>query len=140
MGGLVERSSTADDLIDELDRSAAQRGYPAFLRCDNGPELGCAAMADWARDRLGLAFIPPGQPWRNGYIESFNSRVRDECLNINIFWSLAHAGVVIGDWKHEYNHHRPLRPRLPGASPLRRHLRPSEDQKQLELLTHIVIR
>jgi putative transposase len=64
-------------------------------------------MADWACDRVGLAFIPPGQPWRNGYIESFNSRVRDECLNINIFWSLAHARVVIGDWKYQYNHHRP---------------------------------
>jgi hypothetical protein len=53
------------------------------LRCDNGPELPCAAMADWADGRVGLLFIPPGQPWRNGYIESFKSRVRDECLNIN---------------------------------------------------------
>jgi transposase InsO family protein len=78
LGGLVERSITADVLIDELDRLAAQRGYPAVLRCDNGPELACAALADWACDRVGLAFIPPGQ--RNGYIESFNSRVRDECL------------------------------------------------------------
>src|ERR1700742_1332928 len=107
LGGLVERSVTADVLIDELDRLATHRGYPAVLRCDNGPELACAATADWAGDRLLLAFIPPGQPWRNGYIESFNSRVRDECLNINIFWSLAHARVVIGDWKYQYNHHRP---------------------------------
>jgi transposase InsO family protein len=45
--------------------------------------------------------------WRNGYVESFNSRVRDECLNINIFWSLTQARVIISDWKHEYNHHRP---------------------------------
>ena len=107
LGGLVERCVTADDLIDELDRLATQRGYPTVLRCDNGPELACAAMTDWAGDRLLLAFIPPGQPWRNGYIESFNSRVRDECLNINIFWSLAHARVVIADWKYQYNHHRP---------------------------------
>ena len=49
--------------------------------------------------------VPDAQPWRNGYIESFNSRVRDEC-NINMFWSLTHARVVITDWKHEYNHHR----------------------------------
>jgi putative transposase len=55
-----------------------------------------------------ITVILPGQPWRNGYIESFNSRVRDECLNINIFWSLAHARVVIADWKYQYNHHRPL--------------------------------
>jgi putative transposase len=51
-----------------------------------------------------LHFIPPGAPWRNGYVESFNSRIRDECLNINSFWSLAQASVVIGDWKHDYNH------------------------------------
>ena len=72
-----------------------------MLRCDNGPELACEAMADWAGERVGLSFIPPGEPWRNGYVESFNSRVRDECLNINIFWSLAQARVVISDWKDE---------------------------------------
>lgn len=76
------------------------------VRCDNGPELACTAMADWAGQRVGLSFIPPGEPWRNGYIESFNSRVRDECLNINTFWSLTQARVVIADWKAEYNHHR----------------------------------
>jgi putative transposase len=106
LGGLVERSITADVLIDELDRLAAQRGYPAVLRADNGPELACNAMADWAGQRVGLSFIPPGEPWRNGYVESFNSRVRDECLNINLFWSLAQARVVISDWKEDYNHHR----------------------------------
>ena len=77
-----------------------------MLRCDNGPELACEAMADWATDRVGLAFIPPGQLWRNGYIESINGRVRDECLNINSFWSLDHARVVITDWKDEFNHRR----------------------------------
>jgi putative transposase len=106
LGGLVDRSITGDDLIDELDRLAQLRGYPAVLRCDNGPELACAAMADWAGERIGLHFIPPGEPWRNGYIESFNSRVRDECLNINIFWSLAQARVIITDWKDDYNHRR----------------------------------
>jgi transposase InsO family protein len=106
LGGLVDRSITSDKLIDELDRLAADRGYPAVLRCDNGPELACTAMADWAGERVGLAFIPPGQPWRNGYIESFNGRLRDECLNLHLFWSLAHTRVVISDWKTEYNHHR----------------------------------
>jgi putative transposase len=94
-------------LIGELNRLAAERAYPAVLRCDNGPELACAAMADWAGDRVGLCFIPPGEPWRNGYVESFNSRIRDECLNINVFWSLAQARVVISDWKREYNWLRP---------------------------------
>jgi putative transposase len=73
---------------------------------DNGPELACAAMTDWAGSHVGLHFIPPGEPWRNGYVESFNARVRDECLNINTFWSLTQARIVIGDWKHDYNHHR----------------------------------
>ncbi len=58
LGGLVTRSVTADVLIDELDRLALRRGYPAVPRCDNGPELACPAMADWASDRVGLAFIP----------------------------------------------------------------------------------
>jgi putative transposase len=106
LGGLVERSITGERLIDELDRLAADRGDPAVLRADNGPELACEAMTDWAGQRVGLSFIPPGEPWRNGYVESFNSRVRDECLNINIFWSLAQARVVISDWKEDYNHHR----------------------------------
>ncbi len=88
-------------------RRGGERGcYPTVLRCDNGPELACGAMADWAAGQVGLHFIPPGEPWRNGYIESFNSRIRDECLNINSFWSLAQARVVISDWKHDYNHHR----------------------------------
>jgi putative transposase len=108
LGGMVERSITGEDLITELDRLAALRGaYPAVLRCDNGPELACAAMTEWASEHVGLHFIPPGEPWRNGYVESFNSRVRDECLNINTFWSLTQAQVVvIGDWKHDYNHYR----------------------------------
>jgi putative transposase len=105
LGGLVERSITADTLIDQLDQLAAERGHPGVLRCDKGPELACAAMADWAGEQVGLSFIPPGQPWRNGYIESINGRLRDECLNINLFWSLTQARVVIGDWKAEYNHH-----------------------------------
>ena len=106
LGGLVARSITADTLIDELDVIGAGRGYPRVLRCDNGPELACTAMADWAGERIGLAFIPPGEPWKNGYIESFNGRVRDECLNLNLFWSLTQARVIINDWKDEYNNHR----------------------------------
>jgi putative transposase len=86
---LVERNITGRRLIDERDRLAVNWRYPAVLRCDNGPELACAAMADWAGERVGLPFIAPGELWRNGYVESFNSRVRDERPTINIFWSLA---------------------------------------------------
>lgn len=108
LGGLVERSITADKLADELDRIVEARGTsPAVLRLDNGPEMIAAALAEWAGTRTGMLFIPPGEPWKNPFIESFNSRLRDECLNINLFWSLAHARVTIGDWKEEYNHDRP---------------------------------
>ncbi|OYN84458.1 IS3 family transposase, partial [Parenemella sanctibonifatiensis] len=105
-GGLVDRSITATKLTDHLEALVAVRGAPATLRCDNGPELISEAMARWAGTRTGLSYIPPGSPWRNGYIESFNSRIRDECLNINTFYSLLHARVVISDWKTEYNHDR----------------------------------
>jgi len=107
LGGMVQRGITGQHLIGELVRLAAERGtYPAVLCCDNGPELACSAMADWAGGRVGLHVIPPGESWRNGYVESFNSRIRDECLNINSFWSLAQARVIISDWKYDYNHHR----------------------------------
>lgn len=106
IGGLVERSITADRFIAHLEELVAEYGSPMVLRCDNGPEFISETLADWAGTKTGLSFIPPGQPWRNGYVESFNARLRDECLNINSFYSLLHAQVVIGDWKHGYNHDR----------------------------------
>jgi putative transposase len=106
LGGLVERNITGRHLIDELDRLAVDRGYPAVLRCDNGPELACAAMADWAGERVGLHFGHPSSPGATAISSRFNSRVRDECLNINMFWSLAQARAVISDWKADYNHRR----------------------------------
>jgi transposase InsO family protein len=103
VGNLVERSITAERLTAHLDDLVAARGAPSVLRSDNGPEFISEAMADWAGTRTGLFYIPPGTPWNNGYVESFNSRLRDECLNINSFYSLLHARVVISDWKAEYN-------------------------------------
>ena len=103
LGGIVDRSITADRVIAQLDSLIVERGNPRVLRSDNGPEFISQAMADWAGQTTGLAYIPPGSPWCNGYVESFNSRLRDECLNINSFYSLLHAQVVIGDWKAEYN-------------------------------------
>lgn len=106
IGGIVDRSITADKLTAHLEDLVAVRGTPAVLRSDNGPEFISDAMGDWAGTRTGLSYIPPGSPWCNGFVESFNSRLRDECLNINSFYSLLHATVVIGDWKTEYNHDR----------------------------------
>jgi hypothetical protein len=87
---------------------------PGLCRRDIGRASALVyAMAEWAAGQVGLHFIPAGEPWRNGYIESFNSRIRDECLNITSFWSLTpitsfwsltQARVVISDWKHDYNH------------------------------------
>lgn len=108
LGGLVERSITAEVLAAELNQIAfARGGGPAVLRLDNGPEMIAAALAEWAGTRTGMIFIPPGEPWKNPFIESFNGRLRDECLNLHLFWSLTHAKVTIGDWKEEYNHDRP---------------------------------
>jgi hypothetical protein len=87
-------------------------------------------MADWAGERVGLHFIPPGQPWRNGYIESFNSGVRDECLNIMVFWSLVQARVVISDWKRGLQPPpATLRARPAGASCLRCSPAPTHDRR-----------
>lgn len=101
---LVERSITADRLVDELERVVARRGLPRVLCCDNRPEFVSHALAGWAKDMVGISYIPHGQPWRNGYVESPNSRIRDECLNLNCFYGLAHAKVVIGDCRNEDNH------------------------------------
>lgn len=118
------RSITGEHLIGDLDRLAAERGgFPAVLRCDNGPELACGAMADWAAGQIGLHFISPGEPWRNGYVESFNSRIPDECLSINSFWSLTQARVVITDWNTTTTT-AAFRPGLPTPSSLGCHLYP----------------
>jgi len=103
LGGLTKFSITGEGVIALIESIAATRGYPKVLRSDNHPEFLCDAVAEWARTRMGLIFIPPGQPWRNGCVESFHARGRDECLNINSFYSLLHAQVVIADWNKEYN-------------------------------------
>ncbi len=105
LADLVDRSITGEDLIDELDRLAATAAtQPAALR--QRPRARLRGDGRLGRRTGRPSFIPPGEPWRNGYVESFNSRVRDECLNINIFWSLAQARVVITDWKEDYNQRR----------------------------------
>ncbi len=106
LGGLVERSITADWLVDDFALIVAVPGLLRVLRCDSGPEFASQARADWAEHRIGIAYIPPGRPWRYGCVESFNSRIRDECLNLTSFYSLAYARVVIGDFKHDYDHRR----------------------------------
>ena len=91
-----------------LDRLAADRGLPRILRTDNGPEFCGRAMLTWAHARgVTLRLIEPGKPTQNAYIESFNGRFRDECLNEHWFTSLAHAEAIIEAWRREYNEERP---------------------------------
>ena len=102
---LVERSITAERLVAELERVfAAAGGPPMVLRMDNGPELVSQALQQFCAGKVRLSYIPPGAPGDNGYIESFNNRLRKECLNRNHWTNLLEARVLIGDFKHEHNH------------------------------------
>ena len=75
---------------------------------DNGTEMTANALKDWCRfSKTGTAYIDPGSPWQNPYVESFHSRVRDELLDVEEFSCLAEARVVIEDWREDYNRHRP---------------------------------
>lgn len=104
---VTARSITGHGLVAALEAIIAVRGTPVLIRCDNGPELISDTLRSFCEDRIGIRYIPPGEPWNNGYIESFNNRVRDECLNMNQWITLLHAQVGITDWKHGYNqHHR----------------------------------
>ena len=105
---LVERGIDADTVVLTLERLVAERGAPVLLRMDNGPEMTAHALRDWCLlSRTGTAFIEPGSPWQNPFVESFHSRVRDELLDVEEFSCLAEARVVIGDWREDYNGRRP---------------------------------
>jgi putative transposase len=105
---VVDRSIDADKVVATLDRLALERGVPAYVRFDNGPEFVAHAVADWCRfNGTNTMFIDPGSPWQNAWIESFNGRLRDELLNGWHFDSLLEASVIIEDWRVDYNMHRP---------------------------------
>jgi len=91
-----------------LERVVTERGRPTEIVLDNGPELTSRALDQWAYERgVQLQFIDPGKPQQNGFIESFNGRLRDECLNEHWFLSLPHAQRTIEDWRLDYNLNRP---------------------------------
>ncbi len=91
-----------------LDRVAAKRGLPEAIVLDNGPEFRGRALAAWSEERgVRLEFIQPGKPIQNAYVESFNGRLRDECLNANWFTSLNDARRKIEEWRQDYNQQRP---------------------------------
>ncbi len=135
----VERRLRHDDVIYRLGQLFVERGTPAHIRSDNGPEFTAIAVREWL-EKLDVKplFIEPGSPWENGYNESFNGKLRDELLNGEIFETLTEAKVLIRNWRWEYNHMRPhsslgYRPPAPEAwlasqaafAPLRRPGKPA---------------
>ncbi len=121
---LVERRITSEDVINQLYTLFLVRGVPEHIRSDNGPEFTAKAIRNWlAQVGVKTLFIEPGSPWENGYIESFNGKLRDELLNREIFTTLIEAKVLIGGWRKEYNQVRPhsslgYRPPAPEAKML----------------------
>ncbi|BBG65022.1 mobile element protein [Hydrogenimonas sp.] len=104
----VAASIRTHHLIDTLSRLMTLYGRPKFIRSDNGPEFTAKAVIQWLTDNdIGPAFIKPGSPWQNAYVESFNGKFRDECLNREWFYNRKEAAVIIEKWRNHYNHERP---------------------------------
>lgn len=131
----VSRQLSSDDVLETLTRLFVQRAVPGYLRSDNGSEFTATAVREWLKGvGVKTLYIEPGSPWENGYIESFNGKLRDELLNMEIFDTLLEAKVLVERWREHYNTRRPhsslgYRPPAPetiqswppgyGATPLR---------------------
>ena len=104
----VKRKLNSSDVLEVLAELMLARGTPSHIRSDNGPEFAAVAVKGWLGN-LGVntAFIEPGSPWENGYVESFNSKLRDELLDGEIFYSLKEAQILIEAWRRHYNVVRP---------------------------------
>lgn len=114
----VERAISGQALTRVLERLALSRGLPKVIRTDNGKEFCGKAMVTWGHARgMDLRLIEPGKPNQNAYVESFNGRLRDECLNEHWFANLLHARTVIETWRREYNEERPKKA-LGGMTPV----------------------
>jgi putative transposase len=104
----VDRTCTAENVITVIEQLVTQRGTPKYLRADNGPEMIAWTLRDYCRlAGTQTAYIEPGSPWENPFVESFNGRLRDELLNIEEFACLTEARVIIEDWRIQYNTYRP---------------------------------
>lgn len=114
---VAERAIGGETLTRLMERLCGERGYPQVIRTDNGKEFCGRAMLSWCHAHgVKLRLIEPGKPNQNAYIESFNGRLRDECLNENWFLNLHHAKVLIEAWRREYNEERPKKA-LGGLTP-----------------------
>jgi transposase InsO family protein len=104
----VKRKLNSIDVIDVLTDQFILRGVPSYIRSDNGPEFIAEAVRKWiSAVGANTAYIEPGSPWENGYVESFNARLRDELLNGEIFYSLKETQIIIESWRRHYNQIRP---------------------------------
>jgi len=104
VGQLVSSSITGEQLAKFFSDFEK---LPRFLRCDNGPEFWSKAFQGWSFGKLRIDFIDAGKPQQNAFVESFNGRFRDECLNMHEFYSVKHAREIIDSWREEYNFQRP---------------------------------
>jgi putative transposase len=105
---VVDRSLTGKRVGQELAELIKTRGKPKEILSDNGTEFTSNAILKWTQDEgLKWSYIQPGKPMQNGYVESFNGKIRDECLNENVFETLAEAKVLIEMWRKDYNEERP---------------------------------
>ena len=104
---VVDTSLGGVRVVRELEHLGFERGTPRVIVSDNGTELTSCAVLRWATGRLDWHYIEPGKPVQNAFIESFNSKLRDECLNEHVFLTLAEARETIEAWRHDYNHLRP---------------------------------
>jgi putative transposase len=104
----VKYSLKCDDVMATLTELFITKGIPDHIRSDNGSEFTARSIQSWLKAlKVKTLFITPGSPWENGYNESFNGRLRDELLNGEAFYTLKEAQVIIGQWRHHYNHIRP---------------------------------
>jgi putative transposase len=119
LADVVAYSIDAAATVDGLDTIAATAApYPCFIRCDNGPELTAYALKDWCRfNSAGTAYIDPGSPWQNPWVESYGSRMHDELLTLEAFGTLLHAQVLVSDWRDEYTTTGPTPPSACSAPP-----------------------
>lgn len=104
----VGHSLDSDAVIDTLAALFEEHGPPEHLRSDNGGEFIAATLQAWLGETGATTiYIAPGHPWENGYAESFNGKLRDECLNEEVFWGVEHAQVIVERWRRQYNEERP---------------------------------
>ena len=105
---LTQRRITSQEVVEQLFYLFVFRGIPEHIRSDNGPEFTAKAVRKWLNNlEVNTLFIERGSPWENGYIESFNGKLRDELLDREIFTTLTEAKILIEEWRKEYNHVRP---------------------------------